>query len=485
MAGKIKGDSNMQNLLNGQKIKNSRVKINETELNTALNLAHHFTNERICNIKIKDVYDSSDILPFIESDINKPIKTEEHLKNILKFHINYLQEKNLLGQNKPLFPGYIGDSGKKKLQRHVRFSNYRDFNSLRKALRANQYKQLVQAGDNLESRMQKIAKSTGRSARTIARSLSNAPIMSSPSTKQSMKLKSHSSSLQASLSNQEDDDENKKDADIEKMLSDQFSRSQRITFTKDSPLEEKRKRIKYVKDQEKYNALKFPIRVRSKDILNHTVLHSHEATNNPPNSSAILQKASELIKLTALYCHEVTELSIGNVIKTEYHKDFINEIIQTDWIIDEIKPLPMEYPKGCNKLSVPLTNESKEVIRDEIELLQNTDRSYFEKFSVNMPLFPLRLSLLNYKKNPTKQFKASLQNRNMDILKRRLKKMKLLTARGYNHLREEVICQYCTGLIKNGLPKEDVIQLVQRFARYSNKKYAEQIINKIQTHSAQ
>jgi hypothetical protein len=290
-------------------------------------------------------------------------------------------------------------------------------------------------------------------------------------------------SMQALLLKKEEDDENKKEADIEKRLNEPSSRSQHINFPQDTISEEKRKRSEYIKEKEKYNALVLPIRVRSKDILKHTVLHSHEATNNPPNSSAILQKASELIKLTALYCHEVTELSIGNVIKTEYHKDFINEIIQTDWIIDEIKPLPMEYPKGCNKLSVPLTNESKGVIRDEIELLQNTDRSYFEKFSVNMPLFPLRLSLLNYKKNPTKQFKASLQKRNMDILKRQLKKMKLLTARGYNHLREEVICQYCTELMKEGMSKEAVIQLVQRFARYSNKKYAEQIINKIQTHS--
>jgi hypothetical protein len=292
-------------------------------------------------------------------------------------------------------------------------------------------------------------------------------------------------SMQAFLLKKEEDDENKKEADIEKRLNEQSNRSQHINFPQDTSLEEKRKRIEYIKEQEKYNALVLPIRVSTNDIFKHTVLHFHEATNNPPDSSAILQKASELIRHTALYCHEVTELSIGNVIKTKYHKDFINEIIQTDWIIDEIEPLPMEYPKGCNKLSVPLTNESKGVIRDEIELLQNTDRSYFEKFSVNMPLFPLRLSLLNYKKNPTKQFKASLQNRNMDILKRQLKKMKLLTTRGYNYLREEVICQYCTGLIKNGLPIQDVIQLVQRFARYSNKKYAEQIINKIQTHSAQ
>ena len=58
--------------------------------------------------------------------------------------------------------------------------------------------------------------------------------------------------------------------------------------------------------------------------------------------------------------------------------------------------------------------------------------------------------------------------------------MKLFGTGGYQHLREEGVHLCCAGWIGDGLPIQDVIQRVQRFARYSHEKDAEWIIREMQ-----
>jgi len=181
----------MQYLLNDQKIADSSANIDRDELNTALNLAFYFTKKRICSLRIKDVYDGQDILPLIVFDIKKPPReTEESLKSILTSHIDYLQKKHLIGQEVPLCPGYFGNNGEKQLQRHIqKFSNHRDFNALKKALRADQYKKLTQENGDSRSRVKKISTITGKSVRTIVGSLYKAPVSSTPFMKRGMKFR--------------------------------------------------------------------------------------------------------------------------------------------------------------------------------------------------------------------------------------------------------------------------------------------------------
>ena len=218
-------------------------------------------------------------------------------------------------------------------------------------------------------------------------------------------------------------------------------------------------------------------------------IYNHEVADNNPDYSNILKNIIKLIMSTPFYGDEVTELRIKNVIKAEYCELLKNGNINIDWIVDKITPLDMEYPKGCNPSSIPLSSGAKEVIRGEIEFLRNIDKKFLRYFTVNTFLFPLNFFPAPYSSKPKagvpkqdrwklnvpelpKQSKISPQQKRMDRLKKQLQSMK-------------GISQYCAELMKEGMPIQDVIQLVQRFARYSNKKYAERIINKIQTHSAQ
>jgi hypothetical protein len=185
----------MQDLLKDQGKITSKAKIDRTELNTLLNLAYYFPEKRICKLKIGDVYVGSNILPFIEFDINKsPRKTEASLESILNSHIKYLiQKKHPVDQDSPLFPGYFDNNNNysvdRKLKRHIfDFAKYKNFDSIIKYLRRDQYQQLVQAGNHPRRAIQIIAESTGKSPRAIALSL-GVPFVSDPSIKQGRKLK--------------------------------------------------------------------------------------------------------------------------------------------------------------------------------------------------------------------------------------------------------------------------------------------------------
>ncbi len=188
----IRGEGKMQNLLNDEKINKFKGEQSiETELNAALNLAYYFTkkgNLQPDGLKMSMTVTTS-CHPFSLIKTSRRGSTEDHLKTILMSHIEHLQQKSSIDQDAPLFPGYFGESGEKKLQRHI--SDYaieRDFNAVKKALRANQYQQQAQADDDFESRVKKIAQSTGRSERTIARSLGEAPAARISSRGQGKKL---------------------------------------------------------------------------------------------------------------------------------------------------------------------------------------------------------------------------------------------------------------------------------------------------------
>lgn len=273
------------------------------------------------------------------------------------------------------------------------------------------------------------------------------------------KWKDYEASRQAASLKKEEDEE---DDNIVKKLHDQRNKPLHITVQRDTPLERKRQRINYAKEQ---------------------------VMINTPDHSIVLRNVNDLIKYTGLYCHEVTDLCLKNVVKAEYHIRLLNEKVQTDWIVDEIEPLPVEYPRGCNALSIPLFNEAKEIIRGEIEFLQGVGSPYFY-FYINSSLFPLKLSPQPFsRKKPKKgevpkvpmQIKTSPQQRKINMLVRQLKKMHMLGAGGYERLREDAIRRYCAELIKDGVPIQEVVQSVQRFARYSDEKDANRIISKIQT----
>jgi hypothetical protein len=631
----------MQNLLNDQKIEKSKAKVDKVELNTALNLAYFFSKKRICGLRIKDVYDGSNILSSIKPDADKPPRqTEDGLKDILRGHIGYLQTRQLIDQDVPLFPGYFGNSGEKKLQRHISdYSIHRDFNALKKALIADQYNQPAQSGDNSSNQIKAIAGSTGKSERTIARSLNMTPKPSTGSIGHVKKLRGNDPQQQfllmldslVVLPKSQALDENEvfeiinkefkianyafKDQAVEKMkywlivaidnrvseiekelinkksisnvpakksdevdgplkrllqdiiikhnevtqqhgqiLADEsqtsiykqdifngdinqtikgvlnipklevsekiitdkinrlFSRikqvrsmvspaawqkwkdleaswqvkssdgnigknteadrvaknlhaqqnkSQIITFIRETPSEIKKQKIKYVKEQVRDNA---------------------------PDHSVVMLNVVELIKHTGIFCHEVTELCIRNVVKTVHYKKLIDEKIQIDWIVDEIAPLLMEYPKWCIKLPIPLTDKAKEIIRGEIEFLQGVENPYFH-FNIRSPLFPLTLSASSFsgkerkkeeKSKKPRQIKTTPQQRKMNRLGKLLRENHLLSVGGYERLREDGIRRYYAQLIKEGLPMQDVIRRVQRFARYLNEEDAKRIISKMQ-----
>ena len=261
----------------------------------------------------------------------------------------------------------------------------------------------------------------------------------------------------------------KADDKSEKRLHYQSKGSPRISFQQDTASEKQGKRVKYAKE-----------RVR----------------NNTPDLFEVLKNAVELIKHTALYCHEVIELHIGNVLRPECHNELrrLDETIPIEWIVDEIEPISGEYPEGCNALSIRLSNEAKEVIHREIELLRGLRLPYFQ-LHIKSPLFPLSLSPSPYHRIPpktkkgekpevTRQFKTSPQQRRMHSFENLLKKRNLWVAGGYERLREDGIRQYYSGLIKDGLSSQDVIQRVQRFARYSEEKDAIRIISKMQKQEA-
>ncbi len=126
-----------------------------------------------------------------------------------------------------------------------------------------------------------------------------------------------------------------KDNNLEKKLHDQHNRPERQPYPRrDTPLEAKKQRIKYAKQQ---------------------------IMDNTPDQSVVMKYAVELIKYTGIFCHEVTELCIKDVIKAEYLKrDCWMKHLKRIWIVDEIAPLPVKYPKGSKALSIRLSNDAKE-----------------------------------------------------------------------------------------------------------------------------
>jgi len=265
--------------------------------------------------------------------------------------------------------------------------------------------------------------------------------------------------LQQASNSNKNNDENTGDYFTEKKkLHGQHNRSQSITIPRYTPSEIKKQKAKYAKEQ---------------------------LRDNEPDISIVLKNAIALIRHAALYCHEITELCLSNVIKAEYYKNLNDEAIQLIWIVNEIEPLPLTYPPGCSALSVLLTNEAKEVIRGEIEFLRDIDKRYLGYYGLRTPLFPLKLSPQRYSaKQKTggkiKVKKTSLQQQKMNRFIKLLKDKNLLAGAGYERLREEGICQYYSGLIKDGVSAQDIIQRVQRFARYSQDEDVKRVISKIQ-----
>ena len=165
----------MQDYLDKTKAREYSGIVDETVFNTALELfaEHGFSKKRISEIKIRDIYDSKDVKTEIVIKSKKGgERTTEKLKNILTPYILYLTNKYSAQSNAPSFPGYEGDSGQKKLQRHVKlYSNYRDLNELKKTSRNKLIKSMADAGKPLGDRVDQIAAVVGISSRMVKRSL--------------------------------------------------------------------------------------------------------------------------------------------------------------------------------------------------------------------------------------------------------------------------------------------------------------------------
>jgi len=142
-------------LLNDDKIKNSRTAVDRKQLNTALNLAYYFKKQRICSLKLEDVYDGKDILPLIRFDSKKePSQPSEPLNEILQAYIDHLLNGHSINQASPLFPVYWGENGKKQLQRDIKkFTDYDKFDTVKKYLRTQYSNQLEAEISDSKSRI--------------------------------------------------------------------------------------------------------------------------------------------------------------------------------------------------------------------------------------------------------------------------------------------------------------------------------------------
>ncbi len=166
----------MQDYLNKTKASDYSGIIDETVFNTALEIfaEHGFLKKRISEIKIRDIYDGKDVKTEIEIDTKKGlVKTAKDLKNILAQYIKYLTANGYsIDYDAPLFPGYKGKNGPKKLLMHVQnYSLFHDLNELKKTVRKKLSNQMADNGIPLNKRVDQIAAVTGTSSRMVKRSL--------------------------------------------------------------------------------------------------------------------------------------------------------------------------------------------------------------------------------------------------------------------------------------------------------------------------
>lgn len=143
--------------------------IDKHVLNSALELGYSFffPKKDLYSFKVRDVFDGNKVLDRITRG-NKNISTLPALEVFLKQHIQYLREHYSIEQNAPLFPGYEGESGKKKLQRHIRkYSIYRDFHDLIYESYKNANKNILNNDLDQKERLKEISRVTGKSERAI------------------------------------------------------------------------------------------------------------------------------------------------------------------------------------------------------------------------------------------------------------------------------------------------------------------------------
>lgn len=142
-------------------------------LNSALEMgySYFFPKENLCSFKVGDVFDGNNILARITRG-NKNIDTSPALEDFLKQHIQYLRQHYSVAQDAPLFPGYEGKSGKRKLHRHIReYSIYSNFHKLIDESYRNVNKTLLDKGLDLNQRLAEISRLTGKTERGIKCSL--------------------------------------------------------------------------------------------------------------------------------------------------------------------------------------------------------------------------------------------------------------------------------------------------------------------------
>ena len=142
-------------------------------LNSALELgySYFFPKENLCSFKVGDVFDGNNVLDRVIRG-NKHIDTSPELKAFFTQHIEYLRQHYSVEQDAPLFPGYEGKSGKKKLQRHIRkYSTYWDFHELVNESYKNAEKTISNKDLDIKERLKEISRITGKSERAIKHSL--------------------------------------------------------------------------------------------------------------------------------------------------------------------------------------------------------------------------------------------------------------------------------------------------------------------------
>lgn len=162
--------------LDDEAIKKSKGKIDKIVLITALELFanHRFLKERISEIKIEEAYDSAGhVKPeIVIRNSEGPVKTTASLRDLLSSYLNHLKAGNLAEPHAFLFPGYAGEKGQKRLRRHIQsYTEYRDFNDLKRAVRKGIDDQLAESGIGAGERVNQIAATTGISHRTAEQSV--------------------------------------------------------------------------------------------------------------------------------------------------------------------------------------------------------------------------------------------------------------------------------------------------------------------------
>lgn len=422
--------------LNDREIEAKKADIDKTVLNNALDLVFSFgfKKDRICSMQIKDAFDGTDLLPEIIVDPNKSrsISTTGDIGAILEPYISYLSEKYSVDPQKPLFPEYYDDRGKKNLQRHTeKYSLYRDLHKLSAESIRYYHDMFAKQGMDAQSIVKAVKDRLGKGERTIKDTLKKSKPTSIAARSASIPTRQEISEWSAKRAlEQREREEAAKDVN----LSDNYMPEQPIS------LEGKLPRSDDVRDKSimpesqdlpqdygsgGYNHLlgvlpqavsEYFNKIHSEGISTpkysfgyspsgDKYLHSlsyveydprrddrkqekdlyfekQEYERKAENESQYLQVLKNLVDIirhTGMFSNELVRLTVGDVIKPNYVDKIRNHAIEPQWIVDKIAPVKALYKKEYSALPIIVTDEGQFALLKHIQYLKEKKRTFVKE----------------------------------------------------------------------------------------------------------